>query len=319
MPRVPSPELDPVGYLCARRFPQSIETPIYSYLGGSRSTQDIESTRKWNLQIEEAKKKSEEHGAELRALDRSELIRLVSVEKNKEINEILAKKEREEKKLSINMPLFTQDIEHYAKLRYWTIDEGIALAYGRSPEHATWAKVKPYTQISEFAKTYERAKQIAERAVGLKEIGQTNLPGFFISWAKRMVFPVPATLEQEVAKYGPIMDWQAYCQKLSEQNNELLSRIAELEGSNEPLPSNEDAKHVESYPAELRAAIEAFEAVRNDEVALAGRSPRKALDAWLQQNRPEITANARDRIATIANWQPSGGAPKTPGGITDPT
>lgn len=76
---------------------------------------------------------------------------------------------------------------------------------------------------------------------------------------------------------------------------------------------------IDRFPVELRAAIEAFDAVRNDAAALAGRSPRKAIEAWLQQNRPELTANALDRIATIANWQPSGGAPKTPGGITDPT
>jgi hypothetical protein len=68
-----------------------------------------------------------------------------------------------------------------------------------------------------------------------------------------------------------------------------------------------------AYPPELQAALDAFEAVRIDPKATEGRSPRAALLRWLMEHRPEIGTNARDRIATVANWQPSGGAPKTPG------
>jgi hypothetical protein len=67
------------------------------------------------------------------------------------------------------------------------------------------------------------------------------------------------------------------------------------------------------YPPELQAAIEAFEVVRVDPSATAGRTPKIALSAWLEMNKPELSGNARERIATVANWQPSGGAPKTPG------
>lgn len=67
------------------------------------------------------------------------------------------------------------------------------------------------------------------------------------------------------------------------------------------------------YPGELRAAIEAFNAVSANPTAIAGRSPRTAIVEWLESHKPEIGANARERIATVANWQPAGGAPKTPG------
>jgi hypothetical protein len=66
-----------------------------------------------------------------------------------------------------------------------------------------------------------------------------------------------------------------------------------------------------TYPEELRAALEAFVAVRS--TPLRGRSPKAALLAWLETNKPDLSANARERIATVANWQPTGGAPKTPG------
>lgn len=72
-------------------------------------------------------------------------------------------------------------------------------------------------------------------------------------------------------------------------------------------------KRGSDYPPELRAAIDAFEAVRDNAKAQAGRSPRAAIAAWLKNNRSELSESARDRIATVANWQPNGGAPKTPG------
>jgi hypothetical protein len=68
-----------------------------------------------------------------------------------------------------------------------------------------------------------------------------------------------------------------------------------------------------TYTEELRAAIEAFDAVSADPALTAKSSPKAALFAWLEANKPELSANARERIATVANWQPAGGAPKTPG------
>lgn len=68
-----------------------------------------------------------------------------------------------------------------------------------------------------------------------------------------------------------------------------------------------------TYPPELQAAIEAFQAVHGDPRATSGRHPKQALSEWLASNRPELSANARDRIASVANWQPGGGAPKTQG------
>lgn len=70
---------------------------------------------------------------------------------------------------------------------------------------------------------------------------------------------------------------------------------------------------IATYPDELRAAIEAFEAVHSDINLLRGRSPKTVLTEWLKNHKPDLSASARDRIATVANWQREGGAPKTPG------
>lgn len=72
------------------------------------------------------------------------------------------------------------------------------------------------------------------------------------------------------------------------------------------------------YAPKLAAAVKAWEAVTTPN----GRHPKKALEKWLLEHAAEcgLTINggkpnetAIEEIAKVANWQLSGGAPKTPG------
>ena len=74
------------------------------------------------------------------------------------------------------------------------------------------------------------------------------------------------------------------------------------------------------YAAKLAAAVNAWVAVENE--SLGGRSPKQALVKWLRQHAAEYGLSDEDgkpnetgveETAKVANWQPSGGAPKTPG------
>ena len=85
-------------------------------------------------------------------------------------------------------------------------------------------------------------------------------------------------------------------------------------GGAEPAENYRAGHQTIPVPIELRAAMEAFTAISGDQIAIAKRSPKRALLHWLATNKPELSSSARERIATVANWQPSGGAPKTLGG-----
>jgi len=72
------------------------------------------------------------------------------------------------------------------------------------------------------------------------------------------------------------------------------------------------------YAPKLAAAILAWEAVEDPK----GKHPAQAIREWLMRNAKELgllkdggelNKSAIDDIAKVANWQPKGGAPKTPG------
>lgn len=135
-----------------------------------------------------------------------------------------------------NQPRAGADFAHWAKLDYWTIEEAIALCFGRSPRRVNRNLLEPLRGESRFAKQFMDALEIATRACAMNQIQESNIPSFFIAWAKRLELPFPTELEALVAKRGPILDWQAVSQKWQatskewqEAHGRVMARIAELE------------------------------------------------------------------------------------------
>ena len=71
------------------------------------------------------------------------------------------------------------------------------------------------------------------------------------------------------------------------------------------------------YAPKLAAAVQAWQAVKEP----GGKTPKQALSKWLFEHAVEFdltddegkpNETGIEEIAKVANWQPSGGAPKTP-------
>lgn len=142
-----------------------------------------------------------------------------------------------------------------------------------------------------------------------------NLPCFA---AKERCEPDSEYSSRDARHVGPHTD-------LADDTTVLVTNLAawcETKGIAHPFRARADqtiaapARSLDRYPEQLRAAIEAFEALRHDSGATAGKSAKDALMAWLETNT-NLGKGARERVAIIANWQPKGGAPKTP--IRKPT
>jgi hypothetical protein len=83
-------------------------------------------------------------------------------------------------------------------------------------------------------------------------------------------------------------------------------------------PDYLDPEH-RHYAPKLAAAVKAWQAVENAE--LGGKSPKQVLAKWLREHAAEYGLSDDDgnpndtgieEAAKVANWQPGGGAPKTP-------
>jgi hypothetical protein len=95
------------------------------------------------------------------------------------------------------------DAEFWAIVDCWTVDEATALSKGRNPEQINWQLVYPYTEISQFAKEYQRRRRLFIRACKSGVLPKPIPPAKAIAWAKSKGIDFPIGLEQLVTETGP--------------------------------------------------------------------------------------------------------------------
>ena len=162
---------------------------------------------------------------------------LYEQERAKERMEWQAKADREEAQRFFNQPGAEADFEHWSKAAYWTLDEAIALSFGKAPEVVSWEKVKGYVGQSRFADQYGKVRDLALRATHWQQLYDPVLPGFFLAWAKRNEIDYPAELENQVVARGhQIADWKSLYDGLQAQYNELKAEYDEYAAEAQARP-----------------------------------------------------------------------------------
>ena len=229
MPQLTRPSAE-IEYILRHEFPlynALLPAPITSHRGGWHPITPEQKERH-----DELRRKIEHRRQELVTL------KLTAPGEFQKLRASLIAKDAEaaEARQFFNQPQARADFAHWAKLDYWTLEEGIALCFGKSPKVVTRKSVEPARDVSPFARQFMDALEIAARARAMDQIADSNIPGFFIAWAKRMELPFPAELEALVAKRAPVMDWQAACEKWQansqqwqEAHGKATARVAELE------------------------------------------------------------------------------------------
>lgn len=146
---------------------------------------------------------------QLQKLPLEELQALVGTEREKQKAEIAAKADREERERFFHQSHSVADFDHWSKAAHWTLDEAIALSFGKAPERVTWKNIESYVQVSPFALQYQRRRDLAIRAKAWEQLFDPVLPGIFLAWAKRNDIAVPPELESAVVARGvQIRDWK---------------------------------------------------------------------------------------------------------------
>lgn len=212
MARMPS--FDPINYLIEKRFPRIL------HASSSPLADEDAQKRFYNRE-----KQIEEFVRELRQKSDEEIDKLVKEEEKKESEQRALSQKNAERRMWYNLPASAADFEHWSKAAYWTLDEGIALSFGKDPSKVSWKKLDPYRQISPFVAGYANRKDLAERAVAMKQLFQTNIPGFFLGWAKRNTFELPPQLLELVEQNGQIVaDWPDLLKKANERTEEAFEQ-----------------------------------------------------------------------------------------------
>jgi hypothetical protein len=155
------------------------------------------------------------------------------------------------------------DFPYWSRMAHWTLDEAVALSFGRDPSQVKLKLVQPYTVaqfaegfVSPFAVEYVRRHELARRAVQWKQLFDPVLPAIFLAWARRLEISVPPELCTEVEARGIVIaDWPDLHRKALDvaKGWQAQSEAASLEAK--ALKSELAAAVAEC--AELRARVEA--------------------------------------------------------------
>lgn len=106
---------------------------------------------------------------ELRAKPAEEIGTLVSEERNKEAEETAARLRREEDARFFNRPGAQADYTHWSRAAYWTLEEAVALSFGKNPRVVNWKTIEFHLGVSPFVASYRDIRHLANRA---KLLGQ---------------------------------------------------------------------------------------------------------------------------------------------------
>lgn len=229
------PKSNPIDYLVHRKYP----SPLYLKSAVGNSDSEALDSQAW-------KENTEAYRAELESKSSAEIMILYSAEKAKEQEEEKFRKELEEKRRFYNQPDATADFDYWSKAPYWSLDEALALSFSKDPSIVSWRKLENMTQISAFAKQYEKTRNLAQRAELMKHLTDPVLPGMFIDWARKLDVIFPDELEQLVlarSKYAT--DWKSRYEELeghfNKQKQLLQDVTAHLQQATEMLKKRPSA------------------------------------------------------------------------------
>jgi hypothetical protein len=273
MSPVRSNENDPIEFLVTRRFPSAWTLKMPTTM--SATSRPMPDKRELRHSVEAYRN-------ELSALTPDELAARYSEEHAKALEEARLRREQEERSLFFHQPWASADFSHWSKAAHWTLDEAIALSFGKAPEHVTWNKVQPLIVASPFAGQYARRRDLALRALKWDQLYDPVLPGIFLAWAKRTDIPVPTELTAAVEARGiHIADWKSLYDDMkasAEKSDSDWKEQAERQAQDWTKIVSERDDHIANLTDRI-AELEPAQASRSDTVLVKslGAKERESL------------------------------------------
>jgi hypothetical protein len=259
------PKLNPIEYLIETKFPNYKKlqlTPSLSLPGNSSISREHRTKRLQEIDAYEA---------ELKAKPRDELLALFEKAQEAHKQELTAKAKLEEEQRYFNLPSADANFEHWSKATYWTLEEAIALSFGKEPRLVNWDRLKGYQSSyppSPLAESYRLKRDLVLRAKNFNQLFDPSLPSLFLAWGRRNDIEIPTQLIEQVEARGIVIaDWKDMYDKLKEQYDavyeinqklavninqatEIAERCAKVENERDSLQQKLDKIKEPGYKAE---------------------------------------------------------------------
>ncbi len=188
-------DLSKIDFLVEQKFPHYKSIPPVPTLRGPNALDDIK-----REVLKETAKKGNIYKTELIAKPRDDVLALFD-------QVWKAKVELEEQQRFYNQPNAKADYAYWAKMSFWTVEEGVSLLLGKNPRKVSWEKL--YKKLgaynfteSPFVKKYRDILELAGREVKAGVLNSTLPLGTFLAWAERKDFDAPEELVEQVKKYS---------------------------------------------------------------------------------------------------------------------
>jgi hypothetical protein len=203
-----------------------------------------------------------------------------------------------------------EDLEIWRLCRHYTVVQAALLVAGYDPAMAAQAERLP---VEERPAGYEAAKHALEQA--LKKDPDMGRIAYLEKNKPYPGFYDPLDLETSTILASNLQNW------LSKHGfKSAFFSDADNKNVSDGRPDYLDPDHPR-YAPKLAAAVLAWRAC-DDCAATNGKSAKQAIMLWLRQNaaqfglvdeRGKFNVEGIEQAAKVANWQLTGGAPKTPG------
>ncbi|MDZ4150748.1 hypothetical protein [Methylicorpusculum sp.] len=244
--------------------------------------------------LSEQKAKIEEFKATLRNMDKNELLTLHKRSLAIEAEQALQRTLQEERDRFYNQPAANADYVHWSKAAHWTVDEAVALSFGKDPDFVTWKKIEPLKEKSAFAKAFSKRRDLALRATRWKKFHDLIPPVTFVSWAKEIKIDLPQELICEVEKIGGLcINWHEQYQKLKAEiaANKITSK-PESTRKSENLLQALTSVAVDAYGYDPQSAKSTAPQDIADALAKRGKKvDPKTIRTWLKEGNELLPQN----------------------------
>ncbi len=125
------------------------------------------------------------------------------------------------------------DFERWTKAPCWTVEEGIALTFGKNPRVVNQAFLSSCCPEHPFAREYEARLEQGIRAKKIGDLQPVNRPAHFLRWAKTIGIEFPVELKEAI-NWAPKFerfadgDLTAEYEKVVIERNKLAAQLTEV-------------------------------------------------------------------------------------------